>query len=186
MSSWSLATAVSPTVTGAVGDVIKLHNLNASSDTEIATNKKALTTTSTTTTLTSGRPTTPVPSKKLTSKRPPHLTLHIQSTSLPTSSSPSDNGAPLAVEENSALSATPSVYGTPLGSIGAVPPESNATIGDNTTSSTSHSDSTSGSIFPHEQYKTIKKIDIQFDNVRYSTRMGFFKRGKRILDSKLF
>ncbi|KAM8717318.1 hypothetical protein ACLKA7_004079 [Drosophila subpalustris] len=173
MSSWSLASAVSPTMTGAAGDVIKLNNLKAS-DPEIATSDKAIATT-TTTTLTSGRPTTPVPSKKLTSKRPPHLTLHIK-TSPTTSSSSSDHAATLAVEENIALSPTPSVYGTPLGSVGAVSPESRGSLGGNHSSSTSHSDSSSGSIFPHEQYKTIKKIDIQFDNVRYSAGRGFLKR----------
>ncbi|XP_062121431.1 ATP-binding cassette subfamily G member 4 isoform X1 [Drosophila sulfurigaster albostrigata] len=182
MSSWSLASAVSPTVTGG-GDVIRLSNLKAAaSDTQITATSAATTSTST---FTTGRPTTPVPSKKLASKRPPHLTLQITPKASPSTPPPDRHlhGAPLAVEENIALSTTPSNYGTPLGSVAGVSAESNSTvnmnIGNNSTtatSSTSHSNSTTGSIFPHEQYKTIKKIDIQFDNVRYSSRFGFFKR----------
>ncbi|XP_022228236.2 ATP-binding cassette sub-family G member 1 [Drosophila obscura] len=146
MSSWSLASAVSPNVTGS--DVIRLSSLNSRSDSNLTAPP---------------RPTTPVPAKKLASKRPPHLTLHIRPTA----------DAPLAETENSALSdGGPSLYGTPLGatpaaSISAASPAS----------STSHrSSSTSGSIFPHEQYKAIKKINIGFENIRYTTKFGVFNR----------
>ncbi|XP_023170515.2 ATP-binding cassette sub-family G member 4 [Drosophila hydei] len=175
MSSWSLASAVSPTVTGAAaGDVIGLNNLKAASDRDIATatdSKQQKV----------ARPTTPVPVKKLTSKRPPHLTLHIQPPPPPTTTTTTTrtreaHEAPLAEAENIALSCSSSIFGTPLGSAAALggiaTPESH-----NTSSSTSHSsNSTAGSIFPHEQYKTIKKIDIQFDNVQHSAKFGFFKR----------
>lgn len=173
MSSWSLASAVSPTVTGAAaGDVIGLNNLKAASDRDIATatdSKQQKV----------ARPTTPVPVKKLTSKRPPHLTLHIQPPPPPTTTRTREaHEAPLAEAENIALSCSSSIFGTPLGSAAALggiaTPESH-----NTSSSTSHSsNSTAGSIFPHEQYKTIKKIDIQFDNVQHSAKFGFFKRGE--------
>ncbi|XP_034670136.1 ATP-binding cassette sub-family G member 1 [Drosophila subobscura] len=153
MSSWSLASAVSPNVTGS--DVIRLSNLNSRSDSNLTA---------------PSRPTTPVPAKKLASKRPPHLTLHIRPTA---AAPPQSHDAPLAETENSALSdGGPSIYGTPLGatpaSISAASPAS----------STSHrsSSSTSGSIFPHEQYKAIKKINMGFENVRYSTKFGVFKR----------
>lgn len=178
MSSWSLATAVSPTVTG---DVIKLSTLKASSETAIATSDNehkttTITSATTPTTTTTGRPTTPIPNKKLTSKRPPHLTLHIQ----PPTTTRTNDAAPLAEAENIALSATPSIYGTPLsGSVGAFSAaESSATVNSSDPSAGPSSTSTAGTIFPHEQYKTIKKLDIQFDNVRYSSRFGFFKRGE--------
>lgn len=164
MSSWSLATAVSPTVTG---DVIQLSNLKASSETTIASPK---TTAATTTTTTTDRPTTPIPNKKLNLKRPPHLTLRIQ----PPTTSSRANEAPLAEAENLA---TPSIYGTPLGSAGTFAAECSATV-NSSDDSAGASTSTAGSIFPHEQYKTIKRLDIQFDNVRYSSRFGFFKRGE--------
>lgn len=173
MSSWSLASAVSPTVTGsAAGDVIRLNNLKAASDIDIATasdskqQQRAV------------RPTTPVPAKKLTSKRPPHLTLHIKPSTTTATRTTEAHEAPLAETENVALSCSSSVYGTPLGSAAALAPA--ATPGSqNTSSSTSHSsNSTASSIFPHEQYKTIKKIDIQFDNVKHSAKFGFFRRGK--------
>ncbi|KAH8419465.1 hypothetical protein KR222_005919 [Zaprionus bogoriensis] len=171
MSSWSLASAVSPTVRG---DVIKLSTLKATSDTAIATRDNEPKSTTTITTAATGRPTTPIPGKKLTSKRPPHLTLHIQASAEATTT----NVAPIAEAESTALSATPSVYGTPLGSATAVATESSHNSSDASTSAASAS--TAGSIFPHEQFKTIKKIDIQFENVRYSKRFGFFKRGELI------
>ncbi|XP_030240477.1 ATP-binding cassette sub-family G member 4 [Drosophila navojoa] len=177
MSSWSLASAVSPTVTGsAAGDVIGLNNLKAASDIDIAT------ATDSKQQQRAARPTTPVPAKRLTSKRPPHLTLHIQPSTTKTTTTTAAtrtteaHEAPLAEAENVALSCSSSVYGTPLGSAAALAPA--ATPGSqNTSSSTSHSsDSTASSIFPHEQYKTIKKIDIQFDNVKHSAKFGFFRR----------
>ncbi|EDW64893.1 ATP-binding cassette sub-family G member 4 isoform X1 [Drosophila virilis] len=178
MSSWSLASAVSPTVSGVAGDVIRLNNLKAcasASDIDGAT--------TTDYPQNKARPTTPVPAKKLNTKRPPHLTLNIQPTTATgttttatgtttTTTTTHDHDAPLAEPENIALSASSSIYGTPLGSAA---PESFASS-QNTSSGSHSASSTAGSIFPHEQYKTIKKIDIQFDNVRYSARFGFFKR----------
>ncbi|EDW25468.1 GL26409 [Drosophila persimilis] len=164
MSSWSLASAVSPNVTGS--DVIRLSSLNSRSDSNL---------------IAPPRPTTPVPAKKLSSKRPPHLTLQIRPTA---AVSPQSHDAPLAETENSALSDSgPSIYGTPLGATpasisAAASPASNNTSTSTSTNSGCHrsSSSTSGSIFPHEQYKTIKKINIGFDNICYSGKFGVFQR----------
>ncbi|EDW04162.1 ATP-binding cassette sub-family G member 4 [Drosophila grimshawi] len=194
MSSWSLASGISPTVTG--GDVIRLNNLKAGSDTNIATatdkQLRAKATAAATTITLTARPTTPVPAKKFTPKRhQPHLTLQIHQP--PTTIGKTYN-APLAEsEENIALSSSSSIYDTPLstGLTATASPESfgptaksqnsyECLSGHSGTSAHSgasaHSgSSTSDSIFPHEQNKTIKKIDIQFDNVRYSSKFGFFK-----------
>lgn len=56
-------------------------------------------------------------------------------------------------------------------------------ITNNSTSSTTPSTSTTtitttNSIFPHEQNRTSKKLNIGFENIRYTARMGFFRRGK--------
>lgn len=52
----------------------------------------------------------------------------------------------------------------------------------NSTSSTSPSTSattnTSISIFPHEQNRASKKLNIGFENIRYTARLGFFRRGE--------
>ncbi|KAH8334413.1 hypothetical protein KR059_009954 [Drosophila kikkawai] len=175
MSSWSLASAVSPNVTGG-SDVIRLSNLKASSESNIPTRGSV-----------SGlpRPTTPVPAKKLSSKRPPHLSLHIGGTK----SQSKSHDAPLAETENTVLSAgSSSIYGTPMG--GATPfsspaghsqrsqtsHQSQETQHSASTTTTNTSGTSGGSIFPHEQYKTIKKINIGFENIRYTTKFGVFKR----------
>lgn len=166
MSSWSLASAVSPNVTG--GDVIRLNHLKSSSETHLpsrgsGTGSGAL-----------PRPTTPVPSKKLSSKRPPHLTLNIKAKS---------HDAPLAETENTVLSTSESVYGTPLGATPVSSPanqsqRSQASQHSDESRHTSSTATSGGSIFPHEQYKTIKKINIGFENIRYTTKFGVFQRGK--------
>ncbi|KAH8267426.1 hypothetical protein KR018_001041 [Drosophila ironensis] len=180
MSSWSLASAVSPNVT-AGSDVIRLSNLKSSSETNLPARGSSV----------SGlpRPTTPVPGRKLASKRPPHLTLAIGGAS---KTSKLFN-APLAETENTVLSTSSSIYETPLG---ATPPPATSPARESQNSQNSnhsgshksqqsqqsqqshHSSSTTsgGSIFPHEQYKTIKKINIGFDNIRYTTKFGVFKR----------
>ncbi|XP_017117022.2 ABC transporter G family member 2 [Drosophila elegans] len=166
MSSWSLASAVSPNVTG--GDVIRLNSFKSSSETSLPSRG-------------SGgyggsgglpRPTTPVPGRKLSSKRPPHLTLNVAVKS---------HDAPLAETENSVLSASASIYGTPMGATPISSPAGHSQWSQKSQNSdeSRHSSSTAtsgGSIFPHEQYKTIKKINIGFENIRYTTKFGVFQR----------
>ncbi|KAH8337585.1 hypothetical protein KR074_011605 [Drosophila pseudoananassae] len=170
MSSWSLASAVSPNLTSN-SDVIRLNTLKSSSETNLPSRGSA-----------SGlpRPTTPVPGRKLSSKRPPHLTLNIGA------SKAQYNTAPLAETENTVLSASSSIYETPLGATPAsvtattsparVSQNSQASQGSHKSQQSSHSTTSGGSIFPHEQYKTIKKINIGFENIRYTTKFGVFKR----------
>ncbi|KAH8413443.1 hypothetical protein KR009_011337 [Drosophila setifemur] len=163
MSSWSLASAVSPTVTGG-NEVIRLSSLKSSSETNLPSRGSTG----------SGlpRPTTPVPARKLSSKRPPHLTLQIGAKS-------KSHEAPLAETENTVLSASSSIYATPMG---ATPASVSATTSPanqsqrSQQSQNSSSSNSGGSIFPHEQYKTIKKINIGFDNIRYTTKFGIFNR----------
>ncbi|XP_017075897.2 ABC transporter G family member 41 [Drosophila eugracilis] len=169
MSSWSLASAVSPNVTS--GDVIRLTNLKSSSETNLPTRGSGG----------SGghggsgglpRPTTPVPAKKLASKRPPHLTLNVKSKS---------HDAPLAETENMVLSTSESIYGTPMGATPISSPANQSQRSQKSQNSVESRYSTStatsgGSIFPHEQYKTIKKINIGFENIRYTTKFGIFQR----------
>ncbi|XP_033153719.1 ABC transporter G family member 2 [Drosophila mauritiana] len=167
MSSWSLASAVSPNVTG--GDVIRLNHLKSSSETHLPSRGSGSASGG------SGalpRPTTPVPPKKLSSKRPPHLTLNIKAKS---------HDAPLAETENTVLSTSESVYGTPLGATPISSPanQSQRSQASQHSDESRHSSSTAtsgGSIFPHEQYKTIKKINIGFENIRYTTKFGVFQR----------
>ncbi|KAH8241503.1 hypothetical protein KR026_009066 [Drosophila bipectinata] len=170
MSSWSLASAVSPNLTSN-SDVIRLNTLKSSSETNLPSRGSA-----------SGlpRPTTPVPGRKLSSKRPPHLTLNIGA------SKAQYNTAPLAETENTVLSASSSIYETPLGATPAsvtattsparASQNSQASQGSHKSQQSSHSTTSGGSIFPHEQYKTIKKINIGFENIRYTTKFGVFKR----------
>ncbi|XP_017099925.3 ATP-binding cassette subfamily G member 4 [Drosophila bipectinata] len=170
MSSWSLASAVSPNLTSN-SDVIRLSTLKSSSETNLPSRGSA-----------SGlpRPTTPVPGRKLSSKRPPHLTLNIGA------SRAQYNTAPLAETENTVLSASSSIYETPLGATPAsvtattsparASQNSQASQGSHKSQQSSHSTTSGGSIFPHEQYKTIKKINIGFENIRYTTKFGVFKR----------
>lgn len=44
---------------------------------------------------------------------------------------------------------------------------------------------TASSIFPYEENRTVKQINIGFDNIRYSTRLGFFRRGKKPISNSL-
>ncbi|EDW77383.2 uncharacterized protein Dwil_GK18116 [Drosophila willistoni] len=183
MSSWSLASSISPNVTGS--DVIRLKSLQIKANSETNLDRATITKTTSTTKTTAKstaslpRPITPIPAKKFLSKRPPHVTLSIQQPTSPSTSSSAFN--PLGPVETDVLTAS-SVYYTPLG--GATPSSPNASEAATTSSSTCQSQntnptsasSTSGSIFPHEQYKTIKKINIGFENVRYSSKFGFFKR----------
>lgn len=176
MSSWSLASAVSPNVTSG-SDVIRLNNLKSSSETNLPSRGSV-----------SGlpRPTTPVPGRKLASKRPPHLTLNIGA------SKSQHKSAPLAETENTVLSASSSIYETPLGATPAsvtatssparASQNSQASQGSHKSQQSSHSTTSGGSIFPHEQYKAIKKINIGFENIRYTTKFGVLKRGELKLE----
>ncbi|XP_030383367.1 ATP-binding cassette sub-family G member 1 [Scaptodrosophila lebanonensis] len=193
MSSWSLASAVSPNVTGATGtarDVIALSYLKSASDTDINTAAKTSNKKSGTTTAVqqphSPRPTTPVPFRKLASKRPAHLTLHINSKTTTATASKRVHEAPLAETENSALSAasSTSAYATPLGATPASPLSGSGSAswsGGGGGGEGSNNTSTTGSVFPHEQYKTIKKIDIEFENGSFEVKTGFFKRENKVI-----
>ncbi|KAH8318978.1 hypothetical protein KR067_001255 [Drosophila pandora] len=174
MSSWSLASAVSPNVTNSGSDVIRLNNLKSSSETNLPSRGSV-----------SGlpRPTTPVPGRKLASKRPPHLTLNIGA------SKSQHKSAPLAETENTVLSASSSIYETPLSATPASvtatssparasqnSQDSHKSQGSHRSQQSSHSTTSGGSVFPHEQYKAIKKINIGFENIRYTTKFGILKR----------
>lgn len=115
------------------------------------------------------RPTTPTPNKRLFARKPKNLHLKISSPSSETENvalpgadkckSPVNNTTATATDDdtnNSTSSMTPSI---------------------STTTSTV-SASTSNSIFPYEQNRTTKKLNIGFKNIRYAARMGLFRRGK--------
>lgn len=176
MSSWSLASAVSPNVTNSGSDVIRLNNLKSSSETNLPSRGSV-----------SGlpRPTTPVPGRKLASKRPPHLTLNIGA------SKSQHKSAPMAETENTVLSASSSIYETPLSATPASvtatssparasqnSQDSHKSQGSHRSQQSSHSTTSGGSVFPHEQYKAIKKINIGFENIRHTTKFGILKRGE--------
>ncbi|XP_037820739.1 ATP-binding cassette sub-family G member 1 [Lucilia sericata] len=92
--------------------------------------------------------------KRLFSRKPKNLHLKISSPSVET--------------ENDSLSSDKFKSAT------ATTTRNNSTS--STTPSTSTATTTSNSIFPHEQNRTSKKLNIGFENIRYTAHMGFFRR----------
>ncbi|XP_065356934.1 ATP-binding cassette sub-family G member 1 [Calliphora vicina] len=100
--------------------------------------------------------TTPISNtKRLFSRKPKNLHLKISSPSMETDndSLSSDTFKTARTTNNSTSSTTPS-----------------------TSTTTTTTTTTTNSIFPHEQHRTSKKLNIGFENIRYTARMGFFRR----------
>ncbi|XP_061389329.1 ATP-binding cassette sub-family G member 1 [Musca vetustissima] len=137
-------------------DVITLNILNMPAT---SNNHSPSTATSTTSSLSSGsfvRPTTPTPlARRFFTRKPEGLHLNILEKSMDTSTNTNTtptatNNAPTAGYHNKAtpLSPTPASH-TPL--------------------------TTASSLFSYEENMSTKQINIGFENIRYSARLGFFK-----------
>lgn len=111
------------------------------------------------------RPTTPTPPKRVYARKPENLHLKI--------SSFRSNGEKENVNVNAAAQEKYQDTST------------NTTVTSNNSTSTasqtpSTSSTTISSIFSQKQTRPPKLIDIGFDNIRYTARMGFFRRGKKV------
>ena len=143
-------------------DVITLNILTMGNGNDDNNTTNNLTTNiSTTVHYTNARPTTPTPNKRLFARKPKNLHLKISSSSPET--------------ENSTLSSADTFKSSIHKSSSAAEPLADDA---NDSISSTASASTSNSIFPHEQNRTTKKLNIGFKNIRYTARMGFFRRGK--------
>ncbi|XP_073827153.1 ATP-binding cassette sub-family G member 1 [Musca autumnalis] len=142
-------------------DVITLNILNMQPTSAAATSA------STTSSLSSGpsaavRPTTPTPLvRRLFSRKPEGLHLNVS-----TPFSRSNIGDKSAVETTKTPANTPATTTTTNYNKAATP-----------STTTAHTPlTTTSSLFSYEENMAAKQINIGFENIRYSTRLGFFKR----------
>ncbi|XP_037928430.1 ATP-binding cassette sub-family G member 4 [Teleopsis dalmanni] len=112
--------------------------------------------------------------KKYSTKKPINLNLKISNKSSATAST---TNASSATVESYAETDNASLSNTSSGSNNKTLNNSNNKILNNRNNKTATTPpSTSITMFPHEQNKTIKKIDIGFADIKYSVKAGFFRR----------
>ncbi|TMW40807.1 hypothetical protein DOY81_014113 [Sarcophaga bullata] len=150
-------------------DVITLNILTMCNGNDDNNSTNNLTTNISTVHYTNARPTTPTPNKRLFARKPKNLHLKISSSSPETENVTLSSGDTFKSSINKSASAAEAAADDTNNSTSSMTPSIS------TTTSTA-SASTSNSIFPHEQNRTTKKLNIGFKNIRYTARTGFFRR----------